>query len=215
MNNNTTISIISIVLFVILMTIMYFIKNDGSGIILKCRDEPTQIVGQIFSYILSAIAFVLIAWYNGLFKKNNIMIIISLVIFSYILIPEILTYETFLGDPEIDCDLDYDINNIDYWKDVGFNLIRLIVSLIFFTLVSSTFGNDSASFKTGILGRKYFDLRTLFILCILVIVFLVLSSIYLINKCDERDSDSAVRKMMETKTTILIISLLSISLAFL
>lgn len=205
--NNTIISIISIVVFVILMTVMYF-KNNGYGVILKCKDEPIQIGGELLSYVLSALAFVLISWYNGLLKKSNFSIVVALIVLLYILIPEFLSL--IIGDPDIDCDTDYDINDINYWKDVSFKTLRLVLSLIFFTLVTSIFSNDSVSFKTGILGRKLFNMKNILVISIIIIVFLVLSTMYLYNKCDEKDSDRYVRNMMNTQSTILMISMILI-----
>lgn len=179
-------------------------------VLFKCTDEPVQIGGEILSYVFSALAFFLISWYNGLLKKRNFSIVVGIIVLLYILIPEFLSLDSIIGDPDIDCDTDYDINNINYWKDVSFKTLRLILSLIFFTLVTSIFSNDSVSFKTGILGRKLFNMKNILILSIIIIVFLVLSTMYLYNKCDEKDSDRYVRNMINTQSTILMISMILI-----
>ena len=179
-------------------------------ILFKCTDEPIQIGGELLSYVLSSLAFVLISWYNGLLKKRNFAIVVGIIVLLYILIPEFLSFDSIIGDPDIDCDTDYDINDSNYWKDVSFKILRLVLSLIFFTLVTSIFSNNSVSFKSGILGRKLFNMKNILVISIIIIVFLVLSTMYLYNKCEEKDSDRYVRNMMNTQSTILMISVVLI-----
>ena len=179
-------------------------------ILFKCTDEPIQIGGELLSYVLSSLAFVLISWYNGLLKKRNFAIVVGIIVLLYILIPEFLSFDSIIGDPDIDCDTDYDINDSNYWKDVSFKILRLVLSLIFFTLVTSIFSNNSVSFKSGILGRKLFNMKNILVISIIIIVFLVLSTMYLYNKCEEKDSDRYVRNMMNTQSTILMISIILI-----